>query len=587
MNILDTFYILFKTDADEAAKDIEKVDAASDKAADGLKQVDAAADGVGASFISMAKQIAAPLLALASVGTLTSIATERAAEIRKLDQFSSKLNSSISDVDAFQRAVKGMGGESDQALDSLVKIGEMVNEAFSDKESGIRKDFVAWGLAFKDTKGQALGASEAMIGLAANLEKVSRAEALARIKKLGIEDAATIDLLLKGRAAVEEKMRAEKELGVVTEEQARATREYYQELGRAQNTLTSFGNKILEVFLPLATKGLSVFADALKWLKDNQRLVEGFFISLAGTLTTVYLPAAARAAWATVALLAPYLRVIGIIGLLATAFALAYEDVRAFMDGQPSLIGALADKYKWFGDVVKDIAGLFDQLGEAVEWLGSTDSGKLGEIARTLLSLDGLDAAALSVGALTLALSPLARTLFLFALAFSAAKTGLDYLSSLKTDLDAKVAATVAVENPANKPGYIESAGYDEKGEYIYMNGNARVDRPAEKPTEGFSDDAIDYKMQLMQEEGARVEGMLSDAHRLLTSAATTPINSQTKETLGAPVTNNDISNTVNVGGVTVNTQAIDAQGMARAAKAALAGEFRDASAQFDDGVAK
>lgn len=587
MSILDTFYILFKTDAADAAKDLKKVEKASDDAADGLSRTDKAAVKMSSSFIKFAKDLAAPLAGLLSIGSLYATAIARADHIGQLDRFSVKLNSTISDVDAFQRAVKGVGGETDQALDSLVKIGEMVNEAFSDKDSGIRKDFEGWGLAFKNTKGEALGATDAMLKLAANLEKVSAAEALARIKKLGIEDAATIDLLMMGRKNLEEHIAAQKEMGVVTERQAAVVRDYQSALGDAQNTLSSFGNRILEIFLPAVTRGIEGFTTAFTWLRNNQRLVEGFFLSIGTAITTAYLPAVIRAAWWTAAALWPYISLIAVIGAVGAAFALAYEDVRAFMDGQPSLIGTLAEKYKWFADVVEDISGVFGKLGEAAEWLSSTDSGKLGEIARTLLSLDGLDAAALSIGALTLALSPLARTLFLFALAFSAAKTGLDYLSSLKTDLDAKVAATVAVENPAAKPGYVESAGYDEKGEFIYMNGNARVDRPAEKPTEGFSNDALDYKLQLMQEEGARVEGMLSDAHRLLTAASNTPLNSQTKETLGPPVTNNDITNTVNVGGVTVNTQATDAKAIAGAVRGALASELRNTSSQFDDGVEK
>ena len=138
MSILDTFYILFKTNAAGAAEDIEDVDKASDKAEKGLKKVDKAADGVGQSFIAMAKQIAAPLLALASVGSLMNLAIGRAANIRQLDAVSAKLNSTVSDVDAFQRSIQGLGGEGAAALDSLVKIGEKVNEAFSDKESGAR-----------------------------------------------------------------------------------------------------------------------------------------------------------------------------------------------------------------------------------------------------------------------------------------------------------------------------------------------------------------------------------------------------------------------------------------------------------------
>ena len=49
------------------------------------------------------------------------------------------------------------------------------------------------------------------------------------------------------------------------------------------------------------------------------------------------------------------------------------------------------------------------------------------------------------------------------------------------------------------------------------------------------------------------------------------------------------VTNTTNttVGSVVVNTQATDAAGMAAAARQALVNEYRGASAQFDDGVAR
>jgi hypothetical protein len=588
MSILDTFYILFKTDADEAAKDLKKVDDASDQAEAGLKKVDRAADGVGASFINMAKSIAAPLLALASFGSLMSIATARAADIRQLDQFASKLNSNVSDVDAFKRSITAMGGEASSAIDSLVKLGEKVNEAFSDKDSGARKDFKEWGLAFADTKGEALGASDAMLELAGNLENVSRAEALARIKKLGIEDAATIDLLLKGRRALEERIEAEKKMGVVTEDQARKVREYYAELGEVQNLLGSIGNQILGVFLPIASQAISIFGDAVKWMMENQRLVEGFFVGLATILTVKFTPAMVQAGIATAAALWPYLAIIATVAAVGAAFALAYEDVRAFMDGQPSLIGALAEKYEWFGKMIEDLSSVFGGLGEAIDaTIAAADAGELGNIAQTLLSLDGLEASALAIGSLTVALSPLARTLFMFALAFGAAKAGLDYLTNLKTDFEAEIAATVAQPNEAAKPGFVTTAGTDESGEFIYMDGNRRVDRPAPQPTEGFAPDAMDYKLQLMQAEGARIEAQLMEAKKLLDGAASSPINGQTTQSLAPPVTNNDIKNTVNVGGVTVNTQATDAKGVAAAVDSALASKLRETASQFDDGVAR
>lgn len=584
MSILDTFYILFKTDAEETAEDIEKVDDASNKAEKGLKEVDKAAAGVGQSFIAMAKQIAAPLLALASVGGLINLATQRAQAVRELDAFSVKLNSSISDVDAFQRSIKGLGGETSSALDSLSKIGEKVNEAFADKESGARKDFEKWGLAFKDAKGEALGATDAMLELAKNLEGVSNAEALARIKKLGIEDATTIEALMLGRRTLEEHIRAQKDMGVVTEENASAVRDYYSALGDAQNLLTSIGNQILTTFLPIATQAIEIFGGAVRWFLENQKLVEGFFIGIASVLAIKYTPAMIRAAWATAAALWPYLALAAAVAAVAAAFALAYEDVSAFLNDQPSLIGELAKKYEWFGEGIKTIGQIFTDLGAAMDWLSSEDAGVLKSIADTLLSLDGLEATALAIGALTLALSPLSRALLAFALAFWAAKAGFDYLANLETNLGGP--EKFAVENPRVLPGHVESAGFDEKGERIYEDAEGRrIDRPDETPTGGFSMDAIDAKIRMMEEEGKRMEGTLGRASSLLEGAASSPISSQTSATVTQPVTNNDITNTVNVGGVTVHTQAVDASGVAAAVQGALKKQLQTTATQLDDGV--
>ena len=632
MSILDTFYILFKTDAEEAAEDIEKVDAASDKAEKGLKDVDKAAGAVGQSFINMAKQLAAPLLALASVGSLVNIAMERAAAVRELDAFSVKVNSSISDVDAFQRSIKGLGGETAGAVDSLVKLGEKVNEAFSDKESGARKDFKEWGLAFKDAKGEALGATDAMLELAKNLEGVSNAEALARIKKLGIEDATTIEALMLGRRTLEAHIEAQKEMGVVTEENAAAVRDYYSALGEAQNLLTSIGNKILSTFLPIATQAIEIFGGVVRWFLQNQKLVEGFFVGIATVLAARYTPAMIRAAWATAAALWPYIALAAAVFAVATAFALAYEDVKAFLNNQPSLIGELAKKYEWFGKGVKAIGDIFTDLGKAMDWLSTEDAGVLKDIAQTLLSLDGLETTALAIGALTLALSPLSRALLAFALAFWAAKAGLEYLSNLEENLGGP--EKFATDNPRTKPGFVEAdtTARDENGEVIYEDARGRrIDRPDERPTADFTENAIDYKLRLMQEEGERVEGddrspaetptsgqdqvqgspaetptsdtqelskvlegagsaietTLNRASTLLENAATAPISSQTDKTVTQPITNNDITNTVNVGGVTVNTQAVDAAGVAAAVNGALKKQLQTTAAQLDDGVAK
>ena len=586
MSILDTFYILFKTDAEEAARDIEKVDKASDGAAAGLSKMDLAAGKVGSSFIAMARNLAAPLLALASVGTITSAVFERINQIGDIGDAATKLRSSVQEYDALTRAVRAAGGEMMAVQANIATFSDKLNDAAARPDGPNAKNFKKWGIAFKDVKGEAVGAVEGLLSLAKSLEGVSRAEALGRLRRLGIEDADTIEFLLQGKKAIEEKMRAEREAGVVTDRQIELEGAYQATMGRLRNSLDSVANGLTEILIPALISGAEAFMKMMKWVKENRTLVEGFFMGVAGIVTGVYLPAMAKAAWATLRVVAPFLGIIATLALVGVAFALAYEDIRAFMEGQPSLIGALASKYKWFGDAVKDVQDIFEDLRNAMKWLASEDSGKIGEIANSLLSLSGLDAAALGVGALTLALSPLSRTLFMFALAFYAAKAGLDYLSQLKSDQDARVASIVAQENPAAKPGYVKGEGYDEEGKMIYMEGNRRVDTPARKPTEGYTDEALDYKFQLMEEEGRRIEEQLSQAKEMMDNASSAPINGQTAQTI-APVTNNDITNTVNVGGVVVNTQATDAAGVAAAVDSALASKLRQTAAQFDDGVAR
>lgn len=609
MSILDTFYILFKTDADKAAEDIKKVDNASDQAEDGLKKVDKAAVNVGSSFLKMAAGIAGALGVTLSFGALVSTAMERAAHVGQLDRFSVKLNSTISDVDAFQRAVKGIGGETEQALDSLVKIGEMVNEAFSDKESGVRKDFVAWGLAFKNAKGEALGATDAMLALAGNLEKVSNAEALARIKKLGIEDAATIDLLMMGRRSLEEHIAAQKEMGVVTEDQAAAVRDYQSAMGDAQNALSSLGNKLLDLMLPAMTAVARGFASVVSWINRNQTLVTGFFIAIGTAITVTFLPAITAAAAATIAALSPFLAIIAVVAAIGAAFALAYEDVVAFMNGQPSLIGALAERYEWFKKGIETIGDVFNALKTtgtaALEGIGPAFetligwSTKLGEAQASFWAQfrpiwDSVKELLGAVGELLSAVwSRLAVDIpsALASIGGTASDTWNKFLDGLGPIGDAVREVSDIIQSAFTAAFNAVVAVYDATigaiaGKISSIAGSIRGLADYIRGTSTNIPAANDNGQTPEGAAAGRAVGAMFAGQRALATAAASPINGQTAQSIaGAPTVNN--TSTVSVGAVTVHTQATDAQGVARAVRGALANELRGASAQFDDGVAK
>lgn len=638
MSILETFYILFKSDAKEAADDIKKIDKSADAAEGGLSDmadaakaakksmadVESQADDLAQSVVQMGKNLLAPAAILASIGALASAAIGRAAEIRELDQFSSKINSSIGDVDAFQRAVKGMGGETAGAVDSMVKLGEKINEAFADGGSAARKDFEAWGVAFTDAEGAALGASEGMLELAANLETVSQAEALARIKKLGIEDAATIDLLLQGRAAVEAKIDAEKRLGVVTEEQAAATRDYYAALGGLGNRMTSLGNGLVSTFIPAASAVINALSDAFDWMRENQQLVEGFFIGVAGVLTAMYLPAILSAAAATIVAIAPFLAVGAAIAAVAAAFALAYDDVRAFLDGQPSLIGALAEQYEWFGAIVDGIGGVFTNLKTggvaaldalAVAWdavVAGADAawtaisnffGQFEPLASAAIGLVGdivdLFAAVASEvrGGIIDALDWLGEKLN------SVGEAAADFLrpmlDGLQPIVDAVTVAAAAIED-----GFVGAfnairavwdatlgaitSGIDSirggiQNVTAFIRGGLGGDESA--PDTSASGGEGRSWAEWWRGDAAN-DNSVEAGQRMLASASGAAINGQTAQSVAPAVTNNDIKNTVKVGGVVIK-EAPNAAAIASQIEGALSSKLRETASQFDDGVAR
>lgn len=333
-----------------------------------LSGADQNSQKLGQSFVSNLQSLAAPLVALSLVVVgakeALSIAFARMKAVADIGDQSGKLRSTAQDYDAFTRAVRASGGSIDDAKNNLIKFNDKLNDAVANVKGSSAKEFAKWGVQFKDVKGHALGAVDGILALSKSLEHVSQAEAIGRLRKLGINDAATIALILQGKNAIIEKMNAEKAAGVVTDEQIQIAGDYQNELGATQNMLDSFGNQIMQVVIPAVTRLMGVFREAFSWLINHKVLVEGFFIGVAAAVTAYFLPAMIEAAIAVLAATWPFLLIAAAIAAAGAAFALLYEDIVAFMNGEPSEIGVLAEKYEWFAEAVKGIGVAFRATAE-------------------------------------------------------------------------------------------------------------------------------------------------------------------------------------------------------------------------------
>jgi hypothetical protein len=98
-------------------------------------------------------------------------------------------------------------------------------------------------------------------------------------------------------------------------------------------------------------------------LTEHKTLIEGFFIGIAAAVTTYYGPAMAATAIETLIAISPLLLIIGTMFLLAAAFALVYDDVVNFLEGNNSVIGELSKRWPLIGETVKAVARV---IGEAI-----------------------------------------------------------------------------------------------------------------------------------------------------------------------------------------------------------------------------
>lgn len=359
MSLLDTFVMVFQADTRQAQRNIAQTDQSVEDLDKAVKEVGNSAGDTGSALKSMAAGALGALAASLSLGSILSSAFARADNIRAIEQTSDALGIAIEDVDAFGRAAEAMGGDAQGARDSLTDMAEAMGEALADKESGRAKSFQALGIAIADANGKAKDGLTGILDLAGAVEGLSKSEAIFKIKELGITDNRTVEMVLKGRKELERLLGVQKEQGTVTKESAENARKLTEAFSTLKSGLASAGNGFIDAIIPALTKVIEWLAKGVDWINDHKDFVIGFFGSIAAVVAAVYLPAMASAAVATLAATWPLIAIGAAIGAAAAAFALIYDDVMNFVEGNDSFIGQISEKYPMVGQTVLWLLDLF------------------------------------------------------------------------------------------------------------------------------------------------------------------------------------------------------------------------------------
>ena len=362
--ILDTWVTVFQSDTKSVDDGNKKAALSADALIAKLKTTDAVAAKTGSSMASFITGAAGALAGFLAARASISGVFESANMIVALQQTSDALGETIENVDAFGKAAEAMGGDAQGARDSLTDLAEKMGEAMTDAESGAAKAFKALHLGLKGTDGNAKGAVQGMLELAAAVEKLPKNEAVFKIKELGITDNRTVEMLLKGRTELERLLNKQKEQGVVTKENAEQALKFKSAWNELSAGFERAGLGISTGLMPYFTKAIDALSTGFNWLEDHKDLVAGFFIAIGSVVAVMYVPPMLAAAAATLAATWPILAIGAAIAIAAAAFALIYDDIMNFIDGNDSFIGQMVEKYPVVKALVDGIAIAFKFLGQ-------------------------------------------------------------------------------------------------------------------------------------------------------------------------------------------------------------------------------
>lgn len=377
MTILDTFYLLFESDSSKLDKGLKESEEKADKLKEKLEQTDKASAKVGEGLFKMVSQVAGILGLGLSVGALVASIKSTAESYDELGKLAARFRDTAEAVDEFRDASSLLGISEETSTNALKSLDSAIQDTFLGLGRAGRV-FEELGLEVTDAAGKLKPTTAVMGELAEKFTDMEKGTQIRVMERLGL-DPAMLKLFNADLVALNKRMaEVDRAAGFNLEDAVRRSKEYTKaskDLSLEVNVLKMFLDKLSEGFkiaalstkgLELATKYVRQFTD---YLMNHRRLVEGVFIAVGSAILYFLVPAAVKGAIAVWAMIAPFALIGAAVVAVGAAFALAYDDIMNFIDGNDSLIGQIFEKYPLVKAIVMGMVDAFKLAWDALKFL--------------------------------------------------------------------------------------------------------------------------------------------------------------------------------------------------------------------------
>ncbi|EMK7005566.1 hypothetical protein V9J34_001322 [Salmonella enterica] len=584
MSVLDTFLILFESDASDVKKGTDEANKSAETLDKTLDKIGITTDGITSSFSGLATVALGSMAAFMSLGGIISGTIDKAEEIDALARSAQSLNMPVEDLDAWGKAAERAGGDADGMRDSLTDLAEKMGEASSDAKSGAAKSFQELGIALKNSDGSTKNAAQGMLDLADSVSTLSREQAIFRIKELGVTDNRTVDLILKGRGAIEDMIKTQKAFGVVTKQDAETAQKFKMELDSTKSMFNSLATQAGVSIMPLLTDFLKIVGKTVQFLSQHKDSIKTFFIVGGTAIAAYYTPAMLAAAKATLLATWPIIA----IAAAVAAFALILDDFNNYLNGNASVIGELSQEYPVLAEALKGVGAAFKIIWDLCTivakflWDCFTNPDQaIDNMTKSLSELWNWFVKFFGIDKLTQK----------FVAGFESMKQSVigiwDSVVSYITNAWNKVTGIL--------PDSVKSMlgiGTDDATDASAREQKKNTRRHDGVSTNASPDDDSGGKQSVVSmglANSDEIKQLQRKAQNEIAAASSSPIASQTSNSVVNQTQNQPQQVTKNnqftVESIQVNTQATDAAGIAAGIGDGLSGYFNQAVNEFDDGI--
>ena len=373
-HIVDAIMVTLGLDTSKYTAQAEnaiKTDTRLEKSLDGVEKKGGAVsknfEGLANAVKGAAKVFASLAAATGIIRFLQNVAEETRQANEEMLKLQASLGLTAEKINGMRGAGAALGGTAEGMTNSMKGLNKGMNDFVVKGDTSLLPFMNALGVSMVDGQGKLRDVDKVMLDLSDSFSKMNSEQAYALGQDMGFDEG-TIAALMQGRDAMKEMSEYHAKMYTSSKEELAASRELSKNQAQLSAHWASMKLMIGNAIIPLLVK-LTNFAKAFfEFLQDHQKTVKNVFEAMAFVLGAVLIPLFGKALFAALAFMAPFLPFIAVVGGIAAAFVLLYDDYKVWAEGGQSLFdwGKFSDLIDGAKLSVESLTKGFGELADKV-----------------------------------------------------------------------------------------------------------------------------------------------------------------------------------------------------------------------------